>query len=885
MDKRVVRPSVECEVDEEFSHHLEMRIRDLEAEGWSREDAEEEARRRFGDVARWRADCHELGTRRDVEMNRRLWWDDAAQDLRYAFRQLRRGPSFALVAVLALGIAIGANVAVFSVMNGVVLRPLPFPDSDRLTVVWTRYLPPSGFDIDKFPLSGPEALDIRDESRTMSEVGIYQVGSRALTGGGAAAERVRVGFLSAGVLPALDVPPLHGRWFDASEDVADGPAVAILSHGLWTDRFGADPSIVGGSIVMNGVPTEVVGIMPPGFSFPREVRAYLPLGLDRTNQGGRAGHGYSMVGRVADGSRQADLDAELRLFADRWAAEYEHNVAHFPWSQSLLTEVVADAPRVLRLLMSAVGLVLLIACVNIANLLLARGERRHAEVAVRRTLGADGARITRQLATESLVLSGISALFGLALAKGIVTALLAIDPDALPRLTEVSLDGSVLLFALGLTGVTALLFGVGPAYLTGRRSVTTLAGSASRSAGSRRSSGLRQILVASEFALSLVVVILAGLVVRSYGALTSTDPRMDPENLVTFSVTLAEADYPDTESIPDEWDRMLGELRAVPGVAAAGAGSHLPFLGRMQWDFQLDDRPPRADGDVAWNAGLTVVGLGYFEALGIPIRQGRGFTDADGRDAPLVAVVSEAMAARYWPGQSVIGKRFGYEQSSDSVPWITVVGVAPDPVTGSLDTEPYPHVYVPQAQSAVALDWVPRSMNIAVRAATGGSSVLPGVRSRMETFDADLPLYQVRDMRQIVADSFAGPRVTTNLLGAFALVALLLAAVGIYGVISYSVAGRTREIGVRVALGAGAGEIARLILVEGARPVILGVLVGLGGAWGATRLVEALLYGVEPTDPLTFTALPLLLMSVGMAASLLPALRATRVPPTEALRE
>ena len=885
MERRVMRPTVDREVDEEFAHHVDMLIRDLVATGWTEDDARREAVRRFGDIDRLKADCRDLGTRRNVMMNRRMWWDEGLQDLRYAVRQLRRAPLFAGITILTLGVAIGANVAVFSVVNGVVLKPLPYPEAEELSVVWTRYLPPSGFDIDKFVLSGPEAMDIRDESRTFSTTGIYQVGSRALTGEDTPAERVRVAFYSAGVFPTLGVTPLHGRWFSPGETTSNAPDVTILSHQLWNDRFGADPSLVGRTILMNGVSTEVVGVMPPDFQFPREVQAYLPLALDRTNGGGRASHGYSMIARREDGATQADVDAELQLFADRWAGEYEHNVAHFPWSVALHTEAVADAPRILRLLMSAVGLVLLIACANVANLLLARGERRHGEVALRRTLGADRGRVTRQLATESLVLSGIAALLGLLLAAGTLRGLVMLDPRALPRLQEVGLDGTVLLFALLLTVTTALLFGIAPAYLAGRRSVSTVATSMARAVGSRRSAGLRKMLVTSEVALSLVVVILAGLVVRSFDALTSTDPRMDPTNVVTFSITLPAAGYPDVETLPDEWGRLLEGLRTIPGVGAVSAATSLPFSGRAQWDFELNDRPPRADGEVAWNAGVSQVASGYFATLGIPLIQGRTLTPEDSRQGPLVAVVSETMATRYWPGESVLGKQFGYEAAEDSVPWITIVGVVSDPVTSSLDAEPYPHVYVPLTQSGIATYFVPRTMEVAVRADTGIESVLPTLRSRVEEFDADLPLYRVRTMEDVVSTSFAGPRVTTNLLGAFAAIALLLAAVGIYGVISYSVAGRTREIGVRVALGAERREITRLIVSEGVKPVLIGVTIGLGVAWFSTRLVEALLYGVEPNDPVTFTALPIALTLVGLVASLLPALRATRISPIEALRD
>ncbi len=854
------------------------------AEGWSEDDARREAHRRFGDIERLKADCEDLGTRRDVEMNRRLWWDEIRQDLKYALRQLSRAPSFAMVTVMTLGLAIGANTAVFSVVDAVILNPLPYPEADRLSVLWTRYLPPSGFDIDKFVLAGPEILDIQEESRTLAHVGVYQAGSRALTGEGASAERVNVGFYSPGVLPALGIIPAMGRAFTAEDDLDGGVPVTILSHALWMDRFGGDPGIVGRSILMNGVSTEVVGVMPEGFAFPRNTVAWLPLGLDRQNEGTRGAHSYQAIGRLVEGATQDALDAELTRLADQWAGEYPHNVAHFPWSQPLHAEVVADAPRVLRLLMSAVLLVLLVACANIANLLLARGERRSGEVAVRRTLGAGRARITRQLITESCVLAGASAIVGLGMAWLGLNGIIAVDPTALPRLDEVSLDGPVLLFTLAVTIFTALTFGVLPAYFAGSRSATTLASSVSRVVGGRRSSTLRRGLVTVEVALSLVVVILAGLVVRSFGALTSTDPGLDTAELLTFSVTLPGSGYPETEELPAEFERLLDEVRAVPGVRAASAATSLPFGGRAQWDFRLNDRPPRQDGDLAWNAGISQVATDYFETMGIPVLRGRGLLPTDTRDGPFVAVVSETMASRFWPGQDVLGKQFGY-LIDDDVPWMTIVGVVPDPVTGTLDADPYPHVYVPQSQSGLSTYFVPRSLEVAVRTRDDTNNVLAAVRGTVQSFDPDLPLYRVRTMDDIVRASLAGPRVTTNLLGAFALIAMILAAIGIYGVISYSVAGRTREIGVRIALGAERGEITRLIIGEGARPVVLGVAIGVAGAWFATRLVDSMLFGVEKTDPTTFVSLPIVLLAIGVTASLMPALRATRIAPTEALRE
>jgi len=886
VDDPLGRPPVEREVEEEIAFHLEMRVRELMADGMGEEDARVEARRRLGDVERVKARMRTEGRRRDGRMERRQWWDETRQDLGFALRQLRRAPSFATVAIATLALAMGASTAVFSVVNGVLLEPLPFEQPEELVMLRTRYLPPSGFDIPKFPLSGPEFFDIQEETRAFGSVGAYQPGgSRALTGGGLEPERIPVAFVSDEVVPLLGIRPWLGRAFTAEEDAADGPDVTLLSWELWTSRYGADSTLVGRTIEMNGVPTQVVGVMPRGFDFPGDARAWLPMHRDRTNEGGRAGHGIYGVARLAPGRTLADAESELEVVKARWAAEYEHNEAHFVWAEDATHAVVGDAPRTLFVLLSSVGLVLLVACANVANLLLARGERRQAEVAVRTALGAGRRRLTRQLLTESLVLAGLAAALGLGLAHLGTRTLIAMAPSALPRLGEVRLDGRVLLFTLATTVLTAALFGLLPALLTGRRGLARTA-SSGRSGRSRGSGLLRRALVAGEVALSLVVVLGAALLVKSWVALDRTDRGLDASNLLLFSVTLPTSDYPEGSAVPPAFERLLDRLTAVPGVAAAAAGSTLPFAqGWSQWDFQLDDRPPRQDGDRAWNAGIAAVSPGFFETLGIPILSGRGIERGDGLDAPSVGVVSQTMAATYWPGQDPIGKRWGYAQNEDSTTWITVVGVARDPVRSSLAEEPYPFVWVPAAQSGASTYGWFRTMRVAVRTGNAPNSVVAGVREAVHDFDPNLPLYRLRTMEDEVGDTLARPRLTTHLLGLFAALALLLASVGIYGVISYSVAGRTREIGIRVALGARRGEVVRMILAEGARPLALGIGLGLVGAWFATRLVGAMLYEVAPRDPQTFVLIPLALLAVGTLASWIPALRATRIAPTGALRE
>ena len=885
MDERIVPPEVEREVEEEFAFHVEMRVAELVGKGWTEEEARAEAVRRFGNMDRVKADCRGLGERRNAAMGRRGRWDALLQDIRYAVRQLRRAPVFAGVAILTLALAIGANTAVFSVVRGVLLNPLPYPDSQELGIIWSRYLPASGFDIPKFALSGPEAMDYRETTTAFENVGIFTGGSRTLTGDGEEAERIDVGFLSASMRETIGVEPLLGRWFTAAEDVPGGAEVALLSQEVWTRRFGADPSIVGRNIRMNGESVEVIGVMPEGLGLPGDSEAWLPLRMTRDNAGNRASHGYLAVGRLAQGATFEQASAELEVLRERWAAEYEHNEAHYLWTQPFRTEVVADAPGILRLLTGAVLLVLLIACANVANLLMARAERRQGEVGLRQALGADRGRITRQLLTESLVLAGIAAAVGVVLAVIGTRILIALDPDALPRLDEARVDGLVLVFTVGVAVGTALLFGMIPAWLSGRRVTSTLASSSGRAAGSRGRTSLRRLLVAGEVGVSVVVVILAGLLVRSLTALSSQDPRMAEDHLVAFSLNLPPSAYPDRETVHLDFERITEGLAAVPGVEAVTAATFLPFQGStMQWDFQLDDRPPRQQGDRAWNAHLTMVQPGYVDVLGMELLRGRSLTAADDGDAPLVGLINRAMAETYWPGEEALGQRWGYAIDDSTTSWITVVGVVENPVRGRVDEDPYPHAWVPLAQAARAADYVPRSLRIAARTAVAEASVVPALRRAVAEADPDLPIYELYFMEDAVSDSLAQPRLVANLLGVFGLLALVLALSGIYGVLAYSVAGRRREIGVRVALGAGRSQVVRMIVSEGVRPVVLGVVLGLAGAALVTRFLQSLLYGVAPLDPVTFAAVPALLLGAAALASWLPARRAANVPPTQALQ-
>ncbi len=884
------RPPVEAEVDEEMEFHVEMRVRELVARGWDPEEARAEAIRRFGDLERVKDDCRTQGRRRDGRMRRQRWFDELRQDLGFAVRQLRRAPGFSAVVVVTLALAIGATSSVFSVADAVVLRPLPFPESDRLVAIWTRYLPASGFDIEKFALSGPEVLDLADTSEALEDLTVMGGGSRTLTGGGADPERLGVGFVSASFGAVLGVEPVVGRWFGPDEDVPGATPVVVLAHDLWQSRFGGDPDLVGRTVELDGGAVEVVGVMPPGFDYPSGRQAWLPMGLDRSNEGGRASHGYSVLGRLRDGVSLDAFDAELERLNAGWGAEYEHNAHHFLWAQSLKDEEVADAPRTLALLAAAVGLVLLVACANVANLLLARSERRMGEVGVRTALGADRGRIVRQLVTESLVLAGLAAVLGLALGGVGTRALLAIHPEALPRLDGVGVDGRVLGFTALLAAVTALLFGVGPALWTGRRALGSVAGGTRGSTAGRGRSFLRRGLVSAEVAFSLTVVLFAALTARSLVGLVGTDPGFTTRDAATVRVSLPTGTYSEGAQLPGAFDDLRRRLATVGGVRSVGAANGLPFAGvASRWDFVLDDRPPREEGTPAWNARVTIVTPGYLETLGIPLLRGRSFTDADGPDDAMVGMVSRSMADRTWPDADPLGKRWGYERTDSTgatvVEWITVVGVFADQFANRIGEEVVPEVYLPHAQVGISGYGWSRAMSFVVASDRPANAILPEVRAAVAAFDPDLPLYSVGTLQGLLDTSLQQPRLTANLLGSFGLLALLLAAVGLYGVVAYAVAGRTREFGVRRALGAPRGEVTRLVLAEGSGPLLVGVAVGLAVAAFGVRLVEGLLYGVEPLDPLTFLGVSALLVGVGLLASVIPALRATAVAPTEALRE
>ncbi len=809
------------------------------------------------------------------------------QDLRYALRQLRRNPGFAAVVILTLTLGIGANTAVFSVLHGVLLRPLPYAEPDELVAIWTRYLPSTGQDIPQFPVSAPEIVDYRDASRALEDVIPHRWSDRTLTGEGQDPVRVRVGFVGAGLLSLLGAGPALGRTFVEEEEAPGASRTVLLSHVLWRERFGGDPEVVGRTVELDGEAARVVGVMPEDFVFPdASVRLWTPLGWNETDLPSRGNHYLQAIGRLAPGVGLERAEAELEAIMGAWSEEYEHYaMGHFLFLRPLHEDLVGDVGPVLWLLMTAVLLVLLVACANVANLFLARSQTRTRETAVRAALGAGRGRLIRQLLTESGVLAALGAVGGLALAAWGTGALARIDPGAIPRLEAVRLDATVLFFTGALAVATALAFGLVPAFRAARSGLAAAARSHVRAGGDAGGRRFRSALVAAEVTVSVVVVVAAGLLVRSFQELSAVDPGIEPRGVLTFDLSLPSAEYPASEQAPAFFERLLERIRGLPGVRSAASISVLPLTGAPpRVDFQVEGEPAPPGGIPAWNADVLYVQPGYFETMRIPLLRGRTFEAADRADRHLVAVVNRAAVRRYWPDEDPIGVRFTYDAGAEPIAWITIVGVVADTKVDGLDAETRPQVFLPHDQLRVAQGSPGRYQSVVVRTEGDPLALAPAVRGVVRELDPGLALANLRTADDVVEASVARPRLTAELLASFGFLALLLSAIGIYGVVGYSVARRSREIGIRMALGADRRRVLRLVLRQGMGPVAAGALAGLAAALAATRLLSSLLFGVSPADPAVFASVVVLLAAVGLLACWLPARRALRVDPATTLR-
>lgn len=868
------------EVNEEFAFHVEMRIREHLSEGMTLEEARAAAVRRFGRIDEVKAVCRRLGEQRERKMMWMTWMSEMAQDVRFGIRQLRKSPGLSLAAILTLGLGIGANTAVFSVVDGVVLSPFPFPDPHELIEVRTRYLPPSGFDIDRFEISVPELVDLRRASRSFDALGIYTTGSRTVTGTEGGPQRVPTVFLDRLALEALGVEPYLGRWFTAEEDLPD-VAIGLLGYDLWISRFGGDPSVVGGTITVDSRTLSVTGVMPPDFAFPgARYQLFENFGIDPTNLGNRGSHGSYGIGRLRSGTTLEEVEAESAVIHAGWAQEYEHNVAHFPIFERLSDNLVGtDVRRALLVLMGAVGLVLLIAAANVANLLMARAESRLQEVAVRTSLGASRARIVRQHLTESLVLAVLGAALGLVIGTFGLQALLRIDPTALPRAHLIGLDGSVLAFTAAVTIGAVIFFGMAPALQAGSQPAATRGRTSSR--GHRR---FRRYLVAAEVGLSLVVIVAAGLVGRSFQQLTQVDPGVEVDGRLVFGLSATRAAYPDAASTARFFREIQASLAALPGVTAVSGTSHPPLSGTSsRSDFLIEGRPLPEGDTPMWSAQWASVLPGYFGTMGIRATAGRLLDEGDRPETEPVVVVSQDVAERYFGGANPIGERVGFAE--DSVRWYRIVGVVPRTRTNSLDAEVIPQIYFPHGQGLTSQRFTSRSMGLVLKTSVPPLTVADGVRGAVAQVDPLLPVTGLRTLHDTFEGSVARPHLLVNLLGSFAFIALLLAVVGVYGVVSYSASRRTREMAIRMALGAERSAVSQLVTAEGAWPAGLGIALGVPAALLASRTLEGILFGVSSRDPVVFIALPALLLALAVVSSWLPARRATWLDPSVALRE
>ncbi|MDQ3907960.1 MAG: ABC transporter permease [Acidobacteriota bacterium] len=801
------------------------------------------------------------------------------QDIRYGVRLLFKRPSFTLLTLAALALGVGANTAIFSVVNAVVLRPLPYPAPEKLVAIWgTLKDDPKR----RFVISVPNFEDLRAQTHSFDGVAAYLNSSSTLVREGGEPERLVGASVSADIFPMLGAQAARGRVFTGDEDREGAQPVVVLSDSAWRSRFGADPNVVGKTVSLNFRPTTVVGVMPAGFKFPVEpekVEYWTPLGSDSTVVSRSKDRGIDFlhaVARVKQGVKAEEAQAELATVSARLEQQDpEHNFGLVFRANSLHEEIVGDIRPALVTLLCAVGFVLLIACANVANLLLARATERHKEIAIRTALGASRGRIVRQLLTESLLLSLAGGALGLLLASWGIDALLALIPADIPRAHEIGLDSRVLLFTLGVSVVAGLIFGLAPAVQVSRPRLNESLkdGARGTTAGSYRNR-VRSLLVVSEIALSLVLLVGAGLLVKSFVRLQRVNPGFETSRALAVKVALPRARYDTPEKQAAFFSQALERAKAVPGVEAVGATNMLPLSGDNRTSsFEFEGQPPPAQGDEP-EADERSVSPDYFRALSIPLLEGRAFTDRDGPTQPRVMIVNESFVRRYVRDGDPLGRRVKLGDDA----W-EIVGVVGDVRHVGLDAPTAPEMYRPFAQSPE------RWMNIVVRASSADpNAVSAGLRDVVRSIDRELYFPEVRPMSALLADSLARRRFNALLVGLFAAVALALAAVGIYGVISYTVTQRTHEIGVRMALGAQRGDVLRLIVRNGMALAAAGLALGLVGALACARLLGSLLFDVSASDPEVLGLITLLLALVSLAACVVPAYRASRVDPLIALR-
>ena len=798
-----------------------------------------------------------------------------AADLRYAVRHLRGTPGFTFLAVLVMALGIGATTAIFSVVNPVLFRPLPYDNPGHLVAIWER-----GADGGRSNVGWSTFRDLKARSHTLSDLAVMSYWQPTLNGG-TEPERLAGQRVSQGYFTMLGTTPALGRTFLPEEDAQSGARVVILSDGLWRRRFNADPALVGKPILIDGNPYTLVGVMPRGFENVTDPTAQLwsPLRYDASlSYACRTCRHLRMVGRVRSDLAVGEADRELQQLS---AALFQEYPTQYPAAGMLvvpLQQQITQAARpILLAVLAAVALVLLIACANVTHLLLGRAIRRQREFALRSALGAGRGRIIRQLLTESMLLALVGGAAGLLLAKGGLQLLLALAPESLPRLTGVGLDGTVLAFALGLTTLTGLLFGLAPAVTAARSALQATLQRAGGRGGSGRHGG-RGVLVVSEVALAVMLLLGAGLLLRSLGKLISVDPGFSPDGLLTMEVQTTGSRYRDDAPTWDFFDRALAAVRAVPGVESAAFTSLLPMGGNYDSYGVAIEEKPNPNPELNPSALRFAVSPGYLETMRIPVLRGRGLTETDADSAaPGVVLINQTFASRMWPGEDPLGKRI---RTSESNGWREIVGIAGDVHHGALDEVPIEQMYIPEHQWS----WADGAMTLVVRTRGDPGALTRPVKQAIWSVDKDQPIANVATMNQLLATSTAERRFALRLFTAFAAVAMTLAAAGIYGALSGSVTERTRELGIRLALGATPVNVVGMVLRESGILIGLGLVIGLSGAALLGRLIQSLLFGITPHDSVAQALVVLLFLVVGTIASVVPAHRASRVDPIGTLR-
>jgi predicted permease len=813
-------------------------------------------------------------------------------DLRYAIRGFLRTPGFTAAAILSLALGIGANTAIFSVASALLLRPLPYADADRLVILWNRS-PGLGITEDWF--STAQYFDIVRGHRGLEQAAIAIGGNYNLTGDGEP-ERIGTIRMSSNLLPMLGVRAAQGRLLLAPEDTPGAPAVALLAHGTWMRRYGGAPSAIGRTITLNGLPYQIVGVLPESFSLPREVMPTLngaeqaevilslPLGADAASV--RTREDFNILGKLGRGVSLAGAQAEMDTLTA--GLRRDHPDVYPPNSGltfslvPLHEQVVGDVRRSLVVLVGAVGLVLLVACANVANLLLTRAMARQQEMAVRTALGAGRARIIRQLLTESVLLALAGGVLGLACASLSLGWIRAFGERSVPRLHEVGIDGGVLAFTFSVSVVSGVLFGLVPALRVGALDIQRALKDAARGSAAPslwgRGRHARRALVVGELALAVVLLIGAGLLVRSFARLQQVPPGFDPQGVLTFELTMTGRLYADGARLSESYRQLFERLSALPGVSSAGGVSALPLSQMFAWGPVVVEGRTPPPGEKFINADQRMVGGAYFQTMAIPLLEGRQFNEFDTRTGMRVVMVDALMANTLWPGVSPVGKRLRVGSAASPSPWLTVVGVVGRVKQYTLDGESRIALYFPHAQ------FTTRALNVVVKSRTEASTLAADVRRVVRAIDPDLPMYGVRTMSARVEESLARRRFAVLLLSVFALLALGLATIGIYGVMAYLVHQGARELGIRMALGATPAVILGLILRHGLAIAVSGVTLGVVGALVLSRFIASLLFGVAATDAVTFVAIPVVLGAVSLIASLVPAGRAARIDPIVSLR-